>query len=118
MQHFLNLEPKFLLEEITQHPKQSTSALKVQAKHMDEKCQHNRNPSSCWTCHPKMAPICEICRGQGLRRFKHKQFSHVCPQPKQDRANVAFTAHNVFNNTFSWILDSGATQHIVMVNAS
>jgi hypothetical protein len=112
--HLDQLEPKFLLEEIAHHPKQlNSTALSAQTKKNESRCSHNRNPSSCWTCHPELAPICELCRSQGLRRFKHKPHSRICPQPKNgDHANVAFIANKPSADRQTWILDSGATQHM------
>jgi hypothetical protein len=117
--HLDKLEPKILLEETQLGPKtahSSSSALSAQYKKSDTtKCNHNRIAISCWTCHPEIAPICDFCRGQGLRRFKHKTYSRIFPQqPKSEHENenVAFLALKTSASSIAWILDSGATQHM------
>ena len=107
---FLNVEKIFesvIIQEASNNLlSQATAALaKTPAQGT---CHHNREQSSCWTCNPKIAPVCFKCKTAGLK-FRHVTDSHWCKrqQPKAS-ASVAFDLANptVWNN------DSGASHNI------
>jgi hypothetical protein len=110
------------------------------AKSATPKCPHGRTvtqASPCWKCNPELRPVCTPCKAANVK-FYHKEGSRFCLQLEKKSASpaVALTASSVVSRSRSyaqvaagvpapaalmatdklpantWILDSGATQHM------
>ena len=121
-----NLEARILAEDAAagaaSPSSNSSKALTTQANFKSKsKCQHNRI-ATCWTCNPELRPSCNSCKTAGLKYYHHDG-SRACHQlKKKSNANQAepqtallaqaLIVSNNDSSSSSWILDSGATDHM------
>jgi hypothetical protein len=73
----LNLEQLFrslIREEASLH----ATVNRARASPANATCTHNREASTCWTCHPELRPVCSECQTSGSPRFNHSK--DRCPK--------------------------------------
>jgi hypothetical protein len=110
------------VRSVTMAPRFSAPvANKMSSKHYGKsesrpKCEHGYPEDRCWTCHPEARPECAPCKLKGGVKFYHKTGSRFCPflVEKQNKPSVNAYSSSCFVSkpSFSWIIDSGCTDHM------
>ena len=55
-------------------------------------CSHNRDGATCWSCHPELAPTCDLCKKAGLSKFRHPPNCFSCKKQRKEIASAKAAA--------------------------
>lgn len=72
------------------------------------KCEHGREETSCWNCHPENRPTCSSCKSAGFAQYRHQTGSRSCQRIKATAKKA--------NRSVKFNVDSGATDTLSLIH--